>query len=49
MSKIIPVDDAVELIQDADVVAVAGYGTNGVPEKLLVGLEALCSPRFEVD
>ena len=39
MSKIIPVDDAVALIQDADVVAVAGYGTNGVPEKLLVGLE----------
>jgi propionate CoA-transferase len=39
MHKIIPVEDAVALIQDADVVAVAGYGTNGVPEKLLAGLE----------
>lgn len=39
MNKIIPVEDAVALIQDADVVAVAGYGTNGVPEKLLAGLE----------
>ena len=39
MSKIIPVEDAVALIQDADVVAVVGYGTNGVPEKLLAGLE----------
>ncbi len=39
MNKIIPVEDAVALIQDSDVVAVAGYGTNGVPEKLLAGLE----------
>ena len=40
MSKIIPVEDAVALIQDNDVIAVSGYGTNGVPEKLLVGLES---------
>lgn len=40
MSKIIPVEDAMALIQDADVVAVTGYGTNGVPEKLLAGLES---------
>lgn len=39
MSKIIPVEDAVALVQDAAVVGVAGYGTNGVPEKLLAGLE----------
>ena len=39
MSKILPVEDAVALVQDGDVVAVAGYGTNGVPEKLLVGLQ----------
>jgi propionate CoA-transferase len=39
MNKIIPVEDAVALIQDEDVVAVSGYGTNGVPEKLLAGLE----------
>ena len=39
MSKIIPVEDAIALIQDDDVVAVSGYGTNGVPEKLLAGLE----------
>ncbi len=40
MSKIIPIEDAVALIQDGDVVAVSGYGTNGVPEKLLAGLES---------
>lgn len=40
MSKIIPVEDAIALIQDGDVVAVSGYGTHGVPEKLLAGLEA---------
>lgn len=39
MSKIIPVEDAVALIQNEDVVAVSGYGTNGVPEKLLAALE----------
>jgi propionate CoA-transferase len=39
MSKVIPVEDAVALVADRDVVAVAGYGTNGVPEKLLAGLE----------
>jgi len=39
MSKITPVEDAIALIQDGDAVAVSGYGTNGVPEKLLVGLE----------
>ena len=40
MSKIIPVEDAVALIQDGDVLAISGYGTNGVPEKLLAGLES---------
>ena len=39
MSKVISAADAVELIQDGDVVAISGYGTNGVPEKLLAGLE----------
>ena len=38
MSKIIAAEDAIALIQDQDVLAVAGYGTNGVPEKLLVAL-----------
>ena len=39
MNKIISVDDAMALVASGDTVAVAGYGTNGVPEKLLVGLE----------
>ncbi len=39
MSKVIPVEDAIALIQDDDVIAVSGYGTNGVPEKLLAALE----------
>ncbi len=38
MSKVIPAEDAVELIQSNDVVAVSGYGTNGVPEKILKAL-----------
>lgn len=40
MNKIIPLEDAIALIQNEDVVAVSGYGTNGVPEKLIAGLEA---------
>ena len=47
MSKIIPVEDAVALIQDGDVLAVSGYGTNGVPEKLLAGLESRFSETGE--
>lgn len=39
MSKLITADDAVELIQSDDVIAVAGYGTNGVPEKVLMAIE----------
>lgn len=40
MSKIVPVEDAIALVQDQDTIAVSGYGTNGVPEKLLSGIEA---------
>jgi len=47
VSKIIPVEDAVALIQDGDVLAVSGYGTNGVPEKLLAGLESRFSETGE--
>jgi propionate CoA-transferase len=39
MNKVIPAEDAVALVADGDVVAVSGYGTNGVPEKLLASLE----------
>jgi propionate CoA-transferase len=37
--KIIPVEDAVALIQDGDVLASSGYGGNGTPEALFVALE----------
>src|SRR5262249_13371412 len=37
--KIIPVEDAVALIRDGDVVASSGYGGNGTPEALFVALE----------
>jgi propionate CoA-transferase len=37
--KIIPVEDAVALIRDGDVVASSGYGGNGTPEALLAALE----------
>lgn len=43
MSKIMPAEDAIALIQPGDVLAVSGYGTNGVPEKLLAELQ----DRFE--
>lgn len=43
MNKVVSVDDAVALVQDHDVVAVSGYGTNGVPEKSLMAL----GNRFE--
>ena len=39
MSKIMPAEDAIALIQPGDVLAVSGYGTNGVPEKLLAELQ----------
>ncbi len=38
-NKVIPVADAVALIRQGDVLAVAGYGGNGTPEELLVALE----------
>ncbi len=38
--KVIPVEDAVALIRDGDVLATTGYGGHGTPEQLLVGLEA---------
>ena len=37
--KVIPVEDAVALIRDGDVLATSGYGGHGVPEQLLIGLE----------
>jgi propionate CoA-transferase len=40
MSKITPVEDAIDLIQDRDVLAASGYGTNGVPELALCALES---------
>ena len=39
MTKIMPVADAIALVQDGDTIAVSGYGTNGVPEKLISGIE----------
>lgn len=45
MSKIVSADDAIALVQSNDVLAVSGYGTNGVPEKLLASLES----RFLAD
>lgn len=38
--KIIPIEDAVALIQDGDVVASSGYGGNGTPEALLAAIQA---------
>jgi acyl CoA:acetate/3-ketoacid CoA transferase len=37
--KIIPIEDAIALVQDGDVVASSGYGGNGTPEALFAALE----------
>ena len=37
--KVIPVEDAIALIRQGDVLATAGYGGNGTPEALLLALE----------
>jgi propionate CoA-transferase len=39
LRKVIPVDVAVALIRDGDVLASSGYGGNGTPEALFAGLE----------
>lgn len=39
LRKIIPVEDAVALIQDGDIVASSGYGGNGTPEALFEEIE----------
>lgn len=39
LKKIIPVEDAVSVVQDGDVLATSGYGGHGMPEQLLLALE----------
>jgi propionate CoA-transferase len=39
LKKVIPVEDAVSVLQDGDVLATSGYGGHGMPEQLLVALE----------
>jgi propionate CoA-transferase len=39
LKKVIPVEDAISILQDGDVLATTGYGGHGVPEALLVHLE----------
>ena len=39
LKKVIPVEDAIAVLHDADVLATTGYGGHGIPEQLLVGLE----------
>jgi propionate CoA-transferase len=39
LKKLIPVEDAISVVQDGDVLATSGYGGHGVPEQLLVQLE----------
>ena len=39
LKKVIPVEDAISVLHDGDVLSTAGYGGHGVPEQLLVTLE----------
>jgi propionate CoA-transferase len=39
LKKVIPVEDAIAVVHDGDVLATTGYGGHGIPEQLLVTLE----------
>ena len=39
LKKVIPVEDAISVLHDGDVLATTGYGGHGVPEQLLLTLE----------
>ena len=39
LKKVIPVEDAISVLHDGDVLATTGYGGHGIPEQLLVMLE----------
>jgi propionate CoA-transferase len=39
LKKIIPVEDAIAIVRDGDVLATTGYGGNGTPDQLFVALE----------
>jgi propionate CoA-transferase len=39
LGKVLSVEDAVALVRDGDTVATTGYGGNGTPDQLLLGLE----------
>jgi len=39
LKKVIPVEDAIAIVRDGDVLATTGYGGNGTPDQLLVALE----------
>ena len=39
LKKVIPVEDAISVLHDGDVLATSGYGGHGVPEQLLIALE----------
>jgi propionate CoA-transferase len=38
LKKVIPVEDAISVLHDGDVLATSGYGGHGMPEQLLVAL-----------
>ena len=38
LKKVIPVEDAISILRDGDVLATSGYGGHGMPEQLLVSL-----------
>ncbi|PRH84013.1 hypothetical protein C5L14_29585 [Labrys okinawensis] len=37
-NKIVSIEEAVSLVRDDDTLCFSGFGTNGVPEQLAVGL-----------
>jgi propionate CoA-transferase len=39
LKKVIPVEDAIAVLHDGDVLATTGYAGHGIPEQLLVTLE----------
>ena len=39
LKKVIPVEDAISVLHDGDVLCTTGYGGHGIPEQLLLTLE----------
>jgi acyl CoA:acetate/3-ketoacid CoA transferase len=45
LKKVIPVEDAISVLHDGDVLCASGYGGHGIPEQLLLTWKSAFSRR----